>query len=113
MSDCGLPKRFTESWLAHEGVKDVRIREISQKNLRTLIDLVSKWPLMPNATLGYKFAETTRGGVDTRDLNSKTMESNIRPQLFFVGEVVDVAGWLGGYNLQWAWSSGYVAGMNA
>ncbi|KAB2832242.1 MAG: aminoacetone oxidase family FAD-binding enzyme, partial [Caedimonadaceae bacterium] len=61
---------------------------------------------------GYQKAEVTVGGVDTQDLSSKTMASKVNPFLFFVGEVVDVTGWLGGYNFQWAWSSGYVAGMH-
>jgi predicted flavoprotein YhiN len=67
---------------------------------------------MPSGTLGYGKAEVTLGGVDTRALSSKTMEAASVPGLFFIGEVVDVTGWLGGYNFQWAWSSGWVAGQH-
>ena len=69
--------------------------------------------LKPSSTEGYRTAEVTLGGVDTNELSSKTMMSNNNQGLFFIGEVVDVTGWLGGYNFQWAWSSGYVAGQNA
>jgi predicted flavoprotein YhiN len=69
--------------------------------------------MMPSATLGFTKAEVTLGGVDTRGLSSRTMEATSVPGLFFVGEVVDVTGWLGGYNFQWAWSSGWVAGQFA
>ena len=74
---------------------------------------MQNWAVLPNGTQGYKQAEVTRGGVDTRMLDSKTMMAKNMPGLFFVGEVVDVTGWLGGFNFQWAWSSGYVAGMNS
>jgi predicted flavoprotein YhiN len=74
---------------------------------------LNAWPLMPSGTLGYNKAEVTLGGVDTRALSSKTMEAASVPGLFFIGEVVDVTGWLGGYNFQWAWSSGWVAGQHA
>jgi predicted flavoprotein YhiN len=68
---------------------------------------------MPSGTLGYNKAEVTLGGVDTSALSSKTMEAKAVPGLFFAGEVMDVTGWLGGYNFQWAWSSGWVAGQYA
>ena len=68
---------------------------------------------MPSGTLGFAKAEVTLGGVSTAALSSKTMEANAAPGLYFIGEVVDVTGWLGGYNFQWAWSSGYVAGQYA
>ena len=71
------------------------------------------WPLAPSGTLGYAKAEVTLGGVDTQALSSNTMESSAVPGLYFIGEVVDVTGWLGGYNFQWAWSSGWVAGQFA
>ena len=67
--------------------------------------------LTPSGTVGYSKAEVTRGGVDTRELSSKTMEANKIPGFYFIGEVVDVTGWLGGYNFQWAWSSGWAAGQ--
>ena len=72
---------------------------------------LSAWEIAPAGTEGYATAEVTLGGVDTRDLNQKTMESRTVPGVFFVGEVVDVTGWLGGYNFQWAWSSGFSAGQ--
>jgi predicted flavoprotein YhiN len=74
--------------------------------LAQLADSLQQWALTPSGTEGYAKAEVTAGGVDTRDLSSQTMEST-QPGLYFIGEVVDVTGWLGGYNFQWAWASGY------
>ena len=74
---------------------------------------LSRWTLTPNGTEGYRKAEVTRGGVDTRDLSSSTMMSARMPGLYFIGEAVDVTGWLGGYNFQWAWASGVAAGQAA
>jgi hypothetical protein len=71
------------------------------------------WTIAPSGTLGFAKAEVTLGGVDTAELSSKTMEARRAPGLYFIGEVVDVTGWLGGYNFQWAWSSGWVAGQFA
>ena len=75
--------------------------------------MVNDWQLTPNGTEGYRTAEVTLGGVDTNALSSKTMEAKNVSGLYFIGEVVDVTGHLGGYNFQWAWSSGFVAGQNA
>ena len=75
-------------------------------------EALAGWQLAPEATIGYKKAEVTRGGVDTDELSSKTMESKRVPGLFFIGEVVDVTGQLGGHNFQWAWASGFAAGTN-
>ncbi|MDN0084733.1 NAD(P)/FAD-dependent oxidoreductase [Crenobacter sp. SG2305] len=111
MAELGWPKRFAEVWLAGQGL-DIRVRELSAKRRRQLVEAVARWSLLPNGTQGYKKAEVTRGGIDTKQLDSKTMMSKSVPGLFFVGEVVDVTGWLGGYNFQWAWSSGYVAGQH-
>ncbi|MDN0077228.1 NAD(P)/FAD-dependent oxidoreductase [Crenobacter sp. SG2303] len=111
MAELGWPKRFAEVWLAGQGL-DIRVRELSAKRSRQLVEAVARWSLLPNGTQGYKKAEVTRGGIDTKQLDSKTMMSKSVPGLFFVGEVVDVTGWLGGYNFQWAWSSGYVAGQH-
>jgi predicted flavoprotein YhiN len=72
---------------------------------------VNDWRLVPTGTEGYRTAEVTLGGIDTRDLDSKTMQAKSVPGLYFIGEVVDVTGWLGGYNFQWAWSSGWCAGQ--
>ena len=106
-----LPRRFAQEWCAMQGI--VRpLAELSAKALEQAEGLLNEWPLMPSGTLGYNKAEVTLGGVDTRALSSKTMEATTVPGLFFIGEVVDVTGWLGGYNFQWAWSSGWVAGRH-
>jgi predicted Rossmann fold flavoprotein len=81
--------------------------------LRKLAAQVNDWRLLPTGTEGYRTAEVTLGGIDTRDLDSKTMQAKSMPGLYFIGEVVDVTGWLGGYNFQWAWSSGWCAGQSA
>ena len=86
------------------------MRQLNPKTLTDLAAQIHAWPIRPGGTQGYKKAEVTVGGVDTRELSSKTLMANKVPGLFFVGEVVDVTGWLGGYNFQWAWSSGYVVG---
>jgi hypothetical protein len=86
---------------------------LSDEKLRGLAGAVNDWRLAPTGTEGYRTAEVTLGGVDTRDLDSKTMQARAIPGLYFIGEVVDVTGWLGGYNFQWAWSSGWCAGMAA
>jgi len=89
------------------------VGELSNKNIKKLADSINNWVVEPIGTEGYRTAEVTLGGVDTNELSSKTMMSKKYPGLFFVGEVVDVTGHLGGYNFQWAWSSGYVAGQYA
>ena len=113
LSEQGWPRRFADAWLALQGMQDVYVRELSAKKQLQFAQAVQNWAVLPNGTQGYKQAEVTRGGVDTRMLDSKTMMAKNMPGLFFVGEVVDVTGWLGGFNFQWAWSSGYVAGMNS
>jgi predicted flavoprotein YhiN len=82
-----------------------------EKELQTLADKLKAWQITPSGTLGYSKAEVTCGGVDTCALSSKTMECNDVPGLYFIGEVTDVTGQLGGYNFQWAWASGFVAGQ--
>ncbi len=89
------------------------IGELSNKNIKKLSDSINNWIVVPVGTEGYKTAEVTLGGVDTNELSSKTMMSKKYPGLFFIGEVVDITGHLGGYNFQWAWSSGFVAGQHA
>jgi hypothetical protein len=79
--------------------------ELRDRDLQALAAGLKRWELTPSGTEGYKKAEVTAGGVDTRELSSQTMESQKAPGLFFIGEVVDVTGWLGGYNFQWAWAS--------
>jgi len=79
--------------------------------LRALGESLNRWAIMPNGSEGYRKAEVTRGGVDTRELSQQTMMVNKVPGLHFIGEAVDVTGWLGGYNFQWAWASGMAAGL--
>jgi predicted flavoprotein YhiN len=85
----------------------------SDRERRHVADLARNWPITFSGTEGYPKAEVTVGGVDTGGLSSKTMESRTIQGLYFIGEVVDVTGWLGGYNFQWAWASGHAAGQNA
>ncbi|MCF8156489.1 MAG: NAD(P)/FAD-dependent oxidoreductase [Rhodoferax sp.] len=105
-----VPSRLADTWvgqgaaLGHNWMRP--INESSDKGLAALADRLTRWELRPNGTEGYKKAEVTAGGVDTRCLSSQTMESK-QPGLYFIGEVVDVTGWLGGYNFQWAWSSAF------
>ena len=104
-----LPARLAREFcLAHEVA--VPIRSLSDERLRALGTQLNEWRVQPSGTLGFNKAEVTLGGVDTRQLSSKTMSALDVPGLYFVGEVVDVTGWLGGYNFQWAWASGHAAG---
>ena len=107
-----LPRRLAQQWCAAHGVA-VPISELDDERLRTAGAQLNHWEVLPSGTLGYNKAEVTLGGVDTRDLSSKTMAVTRVPGLYFIGEVVDVTGWLGGYNFQWAWSSGHAAGQVA
>jgi len=87
------------------------LQNLSRDRINAIAVKLQHWKIKPNATEGYRTAEVTLGGVDCDELSSKTMESKISPGLYFIGEVVDVTGWLGGYNFQWAWSSGWCAGQ--
>ena len=87
------------------------IGEIADRDLNHLGLTINQWLLEPSGSEGYAKAEVTVGGIDTAALSSKTMEANAVPGLYIIGEAVDVTGWLGGYNFQWAWSSGWVAGQ--
>jgi hypothetical protein len=107
-----LPRRFAHEWCALFGWGRP-INELSKRDIQAAAEALKGWALMPSGTLGYAKAEVTLGGVDTHALSSRTMEAKAQPGLFFIGEVVDVTGWLGGYNFQWAWSSGWVAGQSA
>ena len=107
-----LPKRLA-SIICKENNVTGNISEISNKLLKQLSDSINAWIINPTGSEGYRTAEVTIGGVDTNEISSKTMMSKKNPGLFFIGEVVDVTGHLGGYNFQWAWSSGYVAGQYA
>jgi predicted Rossmann fold flavoprotein len=107
-----LPKRLAHIICNENNVKG-NICELSKKVLTSLSNSINTWAINPTGTEGYRTAEVTLGGIDTEEISSKTMMSNKHPGLFFIGEVVDVTGHLGGYNFQWAWSSGYVAGQYA
>ncbi|MDA7465193.1 NAD(P)/FAD-dependent oxidoreductase [Candidatus Pelagibacter ubique] len=107
-----LPKRLAHI-ICNENNVNGNICELSNKVLTSLSNSINAWAINPTGTEGYRTAEVTLGGIDTEEISSKTMMSNKHPGLFFIGEVVDVTGHLGGYNFQWAWSSGYVAGQYA
>jgi len=107
-----LPKRFAQQWSEAQDATQPMSR-LSDARVQALGMSLNDWPLLPSGTLGYNKAEVTLGGVDTRELSSKTMEAARVPGLFFIGEVVDVTGHLGGYNFQWAWASGHAAGLAA
>jgi predicted Rossmann fold flavoprotein len=108
-----LPKRWVAAWFeSHESIRHLSekpIAELSRVDIHALVNSFQHWQCIPAGTEGYKTAEVTKGGVDTDDVSSKTFEAKQTPGLFFIGEVLDVTGWLGGYNFQWAWSSGYCA----
>ncbi len=103
-----VPSRLADAWAAQEPAWQRPVNEVPDKALQQLAQQLSAWELVPTGTEGYRKAEVTAGGVDTRALSSQTLESR-QPGLYFIGEVVDVTGWLGGYNFQWAWASGYAA----
>ena len=107
-----LPKRLAQI-ICSENKVTGNISELSNKILKQLSENINTWLINPTGSEGYRTAEVTLGGVNTKDLSSKTMMSNKHKNLFFIGEVVDVTGHLGGYNFQWAWSSGFVAGQYA
>ena len=107
-----LPSRLVDAWLALNGFKaDARIADMTDKQLRALGASLNGWTITPNGSEGYRKAEVTLGGVDTRELSQQTMMASRVPGLHFIGESVDVTGWLGGYNFQWAWASGVAAGQ--
>ncbi len=107
-----LPKKVAAFFCTRAGTQGT-MADLSDKRLRALTDLIGNWVIKPTGSEGYRTAEVTLGGVDTNELSSKTMECRTVPGLYFIGEVVDVTGWLGGYNFQWAWSSGWCAGQYA
>jgi len=101
-----LPRRLADAWLAERpGLADRPLPQVRDRDLDQLASALEFWELRPSGTEGYRKAEVTAGGVDTRALSSQSMESCHQPGLHFIGEVVDVTGWLGGYNFQWAWAS--------
>ncbi len=107
-----LPRRFAQTWCELH-IPSRPLSQYSAKELDEIARRIHTWPITPAGTEGFQKAEVTLGGVDTNELSSKTMEARRVPGLYFIGEVVDVTGHLGGYNFQWAWSSGYAAGQNA
>ena len=107
-----LPKRLAECLCGQLLTGDKNIHKLSDKKLAAFCRGLQEYALLPTGTVGYGKAEVTRGGVDTRELSSQTMQAVHVPGLYFIGEVVDVTGWLGGYNFQWAWSSGWAAGQS-
>lgn len=106
-----LPARLAQM-IAGSGGHTARIADMPDRELQAVADLVNRWRVRPRGTEGYRTAEVTLGGVDTTELSSKTFEARTVPGLFFIGEVIDVTGHLGGFNFQWAWSSGFAAGRN-
>ena len=106
-----LPKRLVEKLLELQLFQNQPLKALHAKSIERLDQALSHYIFKPNGTEGYRTAEVTLGGVDTNELSSKTMEAKNQPGMYFIGEVVDVTGWLGGYNFQWAWASGWVAGQ--
>ncbi|WP_114767517.1 NAD(P)/FAD-dependent oxidoreductase [Vibrio rhodolitus] len=108
-----LPKRLVEVMIERKELEDKPLKQFNEKQLKQVTEYLENWQIAPNGTEGYRTAEVTLGGVDTDHLSSKSMECKQVKGLFFIGEVMDVTGWLGGYNFQWCWSSGFVAGQHA
>ena len=106
------PARFAAAWCARYAPAKP-LAQLRKTELAEIAALVHAWPVVPDGTEGYPKAEVTVGGVATSELSSKTMAARRVPGLYFIGEVVDVTGWLGGYNFQWAWASGAAAGAAA
>jgi len=111
-TDNALPKKLLAALQTHlwDDIKDTELANIKDERLIELGATLNGWQLKPSGTEGYRTAEVTRGGVKTDEVSSKTMQSNLQDGLYFIGEVLDVTGWLGGYNFQWAWASGFVCG---
>ncbi|MYM61215.1 aminoacetone oxidase family FAD-binding enzyme [Vibrio sp. OCN044] len=106
-----LPKRLVEVLIERKALTDKPLKQFTSKQLIEITEKLENWRIMPNGTEGYRTAEVTLGGVSTEHISSKTMQCKDIAGLYFIGEVVDVTGWLGGYNFQWCWSSGFVAGQ--
>ncbi|KNC94481.1 NAD(P)/FAD-dependent oxidoreductase [Trabulsiella odontotermitis] len=102
-----LPKRLVECLQQLGQIPDVTLKQLNMRDQQTLVETLTEWRVQPNGTEGYRTAEVTLGGVDTNELSSRTMEARNVPGLYFIGEVMDVTGWLGGYNFQWAWASAW------
>ncbi|HOA95507.1 MAG TPA: NAD(P)/FAD-dependent oxidoreductase [Quisquiliibacterium sp.] len=114
-----LPRRLAQTWLGHFVAShpklrpEMRVAEVGNRDLAELAAALERWRIVPSGTEGYRKAEVTVGGVDVAGLDARTMQSQHVPGLYFIGEVVDVTGWLGGYNFQWAWASAHAAAMAA
>ena len=108
-----LPPRLAEALSKVSQLENKNIADLNKNELEQIEKNLKQFSFIPKSTVGFERAEVTRGGVDTNDISSQSMESKLIPGLYFVGEVVDVTGLLGGYNFQWAWSSGWVAGQNS
>lgn len=106
-----LPKRLVEVLIERKVLEDKPLKQFGVNQLKAICQTLEQWHIAPNGTEGYRTAEVTLGGVNTDHISSKTMECKAVPGLYFIGEVMDVTGWLGGYNFQWCWSSGFVAGQ--
>lgn len=106
-----LPKRLVEVLIDRKVLQDKPLKQFNAKQLKEITHTLENWQIMPNGTEGYRTAEVTLGGVSTKHISSKTMECSQVNGLYFIGEVMDVTGWLGGYNFQWCWSSGFAAGQ--
>lgn len=102
-----VPSRLADAWVQRDPALQRPVNEVADKALQQLAQRLSRWELVPTGSEGYRKAEVTAGGVDTRALSSQTLEAKAQPGLYFIGEVVDVTGWLGGYNFQWAWASAF------
>ncbi len=102
-----LPNRLVELWFERAIIENRSLADVSKQQMHDLANIIHHWQFLPNGTEGYRTAEVTLGGVDTDAISSKTMECKTVAGLYFIGEVLDVTGWLGGYNFQWAWSSAY------
>ena len=111
-TDSALPKKLLAALQIHlwDDIKDTELANIKDERLIELGNTLNGWSLKPSGTEGYRTAEVTRGGIKTDEVSSKTMQSHLQDGLYFIGEVLDVTGWLGGYNFQWAWASGFVCG---
>lgn len=106
-----LPKRFVDVLVVEGVIADKPVKQLNHHDIAQLSEYLHNWILKPNGTEGYRTAEVTLGGVNTDELSSKTFESKKQPGLFFIGEVIDVTGWLGGYNFQFCWASGWACGQ--
>lgn len=107
-----FPKRMGQMLAERHNWPNKNLADLNKTEIESIVQHLSQWQIKPNGTEGYRTAEVTLGGVNVDEVSSKTMESKHQPGLYFIGEVLDVTGWLGGYNFQWAWSSGWVAGQS-